>query len=548
MVASGRLPLVVMILGVLAVVIVAVALVYVYVLDGSTSFESDNQAPVIEGGSLGSPITVVRGQSVFLVTEWSDPDGDTLTSTWKVDGEHVRSNSPMTTVTSFTYRPNESISGDITIEVIVSDGELNTSHTWQVTVLIPNRCPIVVASVDTFDLKVGEGFSFDGSGCSDPDGDELEYLWLFGDGESSTDVSPRHLYMIPGSYNVTLNVSDDELNATATLDVNVTGEYLWKMGPLTESDTVKIMVVDVDDDGSEEMVVASASSEGDTGKFHGRIYIYDVATRALEWSSPDIGAINDFEMGYFDQDPAMEIVVGAMTEMKENGDMDGFGYVFDGISHEEEWRSVNVGSVVGVEIGNANDDPAMEAVFSYVSKTTFDWTTFAVTMKGGITVLGADYIDRWRSSGYGATDILFVGDLDGDSDNELLISTTKKMGLADQDFKTSVLSWNGRTYVEVLSRDDLLLEGTVVADLDRNGDMEIIAEESSEGFDTMSGNVTVYNHVLTAIWTTEDIGAVFSLAVGDLDKDGELEILAGGVEGETALEDGRTTFNGHMYI
>lgn len=539
--------LIAIIVVVLAIVFILVPLAYFFLLGGSISDVDDNKAPVIEGVSPKSSANLAQGQSRVFTITCNDPDGDILTYTWKVDGNTVKPTTTYRYETSYTFAPNETILGKLTIEVRVSDGESETSQTWNVTVRMPNRRPIVVAAVDTFEMKIGEPFSFDGSGSSDPNGDELSYLWTFGDGETSSTMSPKHAYRIPGKFSIVLEVTDGELKGSDTFNVNVTGLYLWKIGPLLDSETVKIMVDDVDDDGSEEMVVGINYGQGDNEVGHGKIYIYDMATQELEWSSPDIGAISDFEMENVDDDPAVEIVVGAMTDATEEGSMSGFGYVFDGSSHEEEWRSVNIGGVSGVEIGNADDDPALEMVFSYVRLTAFDMTTFTLTMKGGIIVLGSDYLEEWRSTGYGASDILFVGDLDGDSSNELLISTSSSMGLTGMELNTSVIAWNGGSYDEVLTRNDTLLERTMVVDLDGDGDMEIITEESTEDAYGTSGSVTLYDHTLSAQWTSDDIGSVYGLAVGDIDGDGDLEILAGGFEGEFSWPDGKK-LHGYLYI
>jgi len=55
--------------------------------------------------------------------------------------------------------------------------------------------------------------AFDGSLSSDPDEDELGYLWNFGDEQTSTEVSPTHTYAQGGDYIVTLTV--DAANAVA---------------------------------------------------------------------------------------------------------------------------------------------------------------------------------------------------------------------------------------------------------------------------------------------------------------------------------------------
>ena len=52
--------------------------------------------------------------------------------------------------------------------------------------------------------------SFSSSGSNDPDGSIVGYSWDFGDGETSTDANPSHVYSDPGEYTVTLMVTDDK--------------------------------------------------------------------------------------------------------------------------------------------------------------------------------------------------------------------------------------------------------------------------------------------------------------------------------------------------
>jgi PKD repeat protein len=58
--------------------------------------------------------------------------------------------------------------------------------------------------------------SFDGSGSSDSDGTIASYAWSFGDNASGSGPTVSHTYAKPGSYTVTLTVTDNS-GATATV-------------------------------------------------------------------------------------------------------------------------------------------------------------------------------------------------------------------------------------------------------------------------------------------------------------------------------------------
>jgi len=80
-------------------------------------------------------------------------------------------------------------------------------------------------------VKLGQNVHFDpriGGGIS-----PYSYEWDFGDGITSTDVTPTHSYKSEGSYNVTLKVTDDKGNT----DIKVRNNYVdvlpgWSAGTI----------------------------------------------------------------------------------------------------------------------------------------------------------------------------------------------------------------------------------------------------------------------------------------------------------------------------
>jgi len=83
-----------------------------------------------------------------------------------------------------------------------------------------NQKPNVVATVNDNVIELGQQVSFDGTDTKDPDGSIAGYEWDFGDGETSTEDSPRHLYTQPGRYIVVLSVTDND-GAVGTNDARL---------------------------------------------------------------------------------------------------------------------------------------------------------------------------------------------------------------------------------------------------------------------------------------------------------------------------------------
>jgi glucose/arabinose dehydrogenase len=73
-----------------------------------------------------------------------------------------------------------------------------------------NRQPIAQVTATPTSGLLPLTVNFSGAGSSDPDGNPLTYLWNFGDGSTSTVVSPSHVYTVAGTYNASLTISDGQ--------------------------------------------------------------------------------------------------------------------------------------------------------------------------------------------------------------------------------------------------------------------------------------------------------------------------------------------------
>ncbi|MFA6308095.1 MAG: lamin tail domain-containing protein [Patescibacteria group bacterium] len=76
--------------------------------------------------------------------------------------------------------------------------------------ILVNQAPVAQISIAETDFIVGEKISFSASASYDPDGEDLDYLWEFGDDQTSAKESIKHSFDKLGTYTVCLTVTDLE--------------------------------------------------------------------------------------------------------------------------------------------------------------------------------------------------------------------------------------------------------------------------------------------------------------------------------------------------
>ncbi|MCX5657889.1 MAG: PKD domain-containing protein, partial [Candidatus Omnitrophica bacterium] len=130
----------------------------------------------------------------------SDPDGDRLEYRWDFGDGTTASGSKVTHI----YKRG----GFYTARLTVEDGSgSGCSQSVDILDVKLNKSPIADAGPNLVCCVDAENI-FDGSRSNDPDGDNLEYSWNFGDGISAEGARAMHIYTKPGAYNVTLTVKD----------------------------------------------------------------------------------------------------------------------------------------------------------------------------------------------------------------------------------------------------------------------------------------------------------------------------------------------------
>ena len=153
----------------------------------------------------------------------SDPDGDALAYAWDFgDGSSGTGAQP-----THTYAAD----GTYTVSLTVTDARGSASPSVQTTATIGNLPPTVNAGGDA---RTGPGFFTLHATFSDPGANDAPWSYdiSWGDGFStqgatssqSDEISPSHLYVVPGTYPVRVTVTDkdgghgaDQIALTVTL-------------------------------------------------------------------------------------------------------------------------------------------------------------------------------------------------------------------------------------------------------------------------------------------------------------------------------------------
>jgi PKD repeat protein len=175
------------------------------VTSASISAPPVNIAPVADPGG---PYAGEPGQAItFDGSASTDSNGDALNYSWPFGDS----------ATGIGVNPTHSYSaaGTYTVTLVVNDGALDSdpvATTAEIAIAPANRAPTADPG-GPYSASTGETIRFDGGASSDPDGDVLTYSWDFGDRTTGTGATPEHSYVAAGVYEVSLVVSDGNLES-----------------------------------------------------------------------------------------------------------------------------------------------------------------------------------------------------------------------------------------------------------------------------------------------------------------------------------------------
>ena len=191
------------------------------VTDDNGATDTDMVTVTVTPGSNEPPVAAASGTPTsgkedltvsFSSAGSSDPEGGTLTYGWDFgDGGSSTQANP-----THTYMNP----GDFPAKLTVTDpanGQATATVAIHVTA---NVAPIAVAGASPLTGQQNLSVTFSSASSTD-DGTIVSRHWNFGDGTTSTQANPAHLYTSAGTNTVTLTVTDDN-GATATDTVTIT--------------------------------------------------------------------------------------------------------------------------------------------------------------------------------------------------------------------------------------------------------------------------------------------------------------------------------------
>ncbi|WP_417666397.1 PKD domain-containing protein [Roseibium sp.] len=172
-------------------------------LENST--DTDTLTVVVHDGVaavLDAPDAVCVGEEVTLSAARSaSPEAPITGFAWSF-GDGTRADAE-------TVRKRFVSPGRYNVSVLVDDGMGRASSQREASkVLLVNQPPIAVAGPNRL-VCPGIPVRFDATASSDPDGNISAYDWDFGDGRAGVGATAEHVFDRPGTYEVTLKVTDN---------------------------------------------------------------------------------------------------------------------------------------------------------------------------------------------------------------------------------------------------------------------------------------------------------------------------------------------------
>jgi PKD repeat protein len=504
-------------------------------LNWTVLVKNTNRPPTITNQTPPTRCSVPEGETQQFVVVAGDPDGDDLQFAWALDGKPQPDSitSVFTFFTNFTSNGTYHLSVEVSDGSLktganwtVTVTNVNRAPTAKARV---DRAAAFIGDLFTFNGSA----SFDPDG----DPLAYSWDLGDGSAGDALEVTHRYTKEGVYKINLTVT-DDGGLSGRASVDVTVNRgiQQVWKAQALAERPT-QLLVDDIDADGTKEYLVASDGGEDSNGVSHGNLSVYDLYTHTLEWKSGDIGSPSNAVATNLDGDPQLELVVGVTTSRAGtvlSSQWTGRVLVIDGKTHSVDWQGAALGAINSVAVADVDNDGQKEIIIGYMHDASVDMGTGLMQEDGGLAIYNSAFQLMWESSGWGATVIMAAELLDLDQLPELVVFSVRAVNIAGgmgNDTNITTYKWLLGDLIKIgafSAINNLYPSAFDLADV--NGDMtrDIIFGDSGGDSDKYSGYLYVFSSTMNPIWKSTDIGAVMSIKAANVNPDSPLtEIMVG---------------------
>lgn len=191
------------------------------VTDDDGAIDTLTKSVTVTEGPNAPPVAAFTVSADLLTaavdaTASSDPDGTIVGFAWDFGDA--------STGTGRTAGHTYAVAGTYEVTLTVTDNRGAVATVAHEVTVAANQAPTASFTATTTDLTT----ALDAGGSTDADGTITSYAWDFGDGTTGSGVTTSHPFAAPGTYTVTLTVTDDRgaTNAAAK-QVTANAPLVW---------------------------------------------------------------------------------------------------------------------------------------------------------------------------------------------------------------------------------------------------------------------------------------------------------------------------------